>query len=113
NIRRSLELWLQASDSFGDTLDDTEGLDNLDIEGGDEEQRDTGIDGKQDDAPVVKFVNKVLIDAIKRGASDIHFEPYENDYRVRLRVDGILKQTAKMSVKLNQRITARLKVMAQ
>ncbi|MGY1410128.1 type IV-A pilus assembly ATPase PilB [Luteimonas sp. A611] len=113
NIRRSLELWLQSSDSFGDALDDTEGLDNLDIEGGDEDPRDTGVEGKQDDAPVVKFVNKVLIDAIKRGASDIHFEPYENDYRVRLRVDGILKQTAKMPVKLHQRISARLKVMAQ
>ncbi|TYT23018.1 type IV-A pilus assembly ATPase PilB [Luteimonas viscosa] len=112
-IRRTLELWLQASDTFGDSLDDADGLENLDVEGGDEETRDTGADGKQDDAPVVKFVNKVLIDAIKRGASDIHFEPYETDYRVRLRVDGILKQTAKMPVKLNSRITARLKVMAQ
>src|SRR3546814_7833643 len=49
----------------------------------------------------------------KRGASDIHFEPYETDYRVRLRIDGILKQSAKMPVKLNQRISARLKVMSQ
>src|SRR3546814_1565441 len=78
-----------------------------------EEQRDAGADGKQDDTPIVKFVNKVLIDAIKRGASDIHFEPYETDYRVRLRIDGILKQSAKMPVKLNQRISARLKVMSQ
>ena len=113
SIRRTLELWLQAADSFGDALGDSDGLENLDISSGEEEQRDTGIDGKQDDAPIVKFVNKVLIDAIKRGASDIHFEPYENDYRVRLRVDGILKQTAKMPQKLNSRITARLKVMAQ
>src|SRR3546814_10610994 len=74
---------------------------------------DAGADGKQDDTPIVKFVNKVLIDAIKRGASDIHFEPYETDYRVRLRIDGILKQSAKMPVKLNQRISARLKVMSQ
>jgi len=113
SIRRTLELWLQAADSFGEALGDSDGLDSLDISAGDEEPKDTGIDGKQDDAPIVKFVNKVLIDAIKRGASDIHFEPYENDYRVRLRVDGILKQTAKMPQKLNQRITARLKVMAQ
>ena len=55
----------------------------------------------------------MLIDAIKRGASDIHFEPYETDYRVRLRIDGILKQVAKAPVKLNTRIAARLKVMAQ
>lgn len=113
SIRRTLELWLQAADSFGEALGDSDGLENLDISGGEEEQRDSGVDGKQDDAPIVKFVNKVLIDAIKRGASDIHFEPYENDYRVRLRIDGILKQTAKMPQKLNQRITARLKVMAQ
>ncbi|GAA3915919.1 type IV-A pilus assembly ATPase PilB [Luteimonas lutimaris] len=112
-IRHTLELWLQAADSFDDALDDSEGLENLDIEAGDDEPRDAGAEGKQDDTPVVKFVNKVLIDAIKRGASDIHFEPYETDYRVRLRVDGLLKQTAKMPVKLNSRITARLKVMAQ
>jgi type IV pilus assembly protein PilB len=62
---------------------------------------------------VVKFVNKVLVDAIRKGASDIHFEPYEDDYRVRLRIDGLLKMVARAPVKLNQRIAARLKVMAQ
>ena len=110
-LKRTLELWLEASDSFGDALEDAEGLENLDV-GGDETS-DSGSDVKGDDTPIVKFVNKVLVDAIKKGASDIHFEPYENDYRVRLRIDGILKQAAKMPVKLNQRITARLKVMAQ
>src|SRR3546814_7181922 len=84
-IRINLERWLQAADAFGDALDDAEGLENLDIDSGEEEQRDAAADGKQDDTPIVKFVNKVLIDAIKRGASDIHFEPYETDYRVRLR----------------------------
>ena len=112
-LRRCLELWQQASDSFGDELSGTDGLENLDIGGDDDEGGEGGVDAKGDDTPVVKFVNKVLIDAIKKGASDIHFEPYENDYRVRLRIDGILKQVAKMPVKLNQRITARLKVMAQ
>src|SRR5690606_36097394 len=111
-IRRTQELWQQAGDSLDDALGDSEGLENLDVEGG-EEERESGTDAKQDDTPIVKFVNKVLIDAIRRGASDIHFEPYEDDYRVRLRIDGILKQTAKMPVKLNSRITARLKVMAQ
>src|SRR5690606_6657209 len=111
-IRRTLELWMQSQDAFSDALGDSDDFDNLDIESG-EDERDTGVDGKGDDTPVVKFVNKVLIDAIKRGASDIHFEPYETDYRVRLRIDGLLKQAAKMPVKLNQRITARLKVMAQ
>ena len=112
-LRRCMELWQDAGDTFGDDLGDSDGLDSLDITGGEDEGGDSGVDAKGDDTPVVKFVNKVLIDAIKKGASDIHFEPYEADYRVRLRIDGILKQTAKMPVKLNQRITARLKVMAQ
>jgi type IV pilus assembly protein PilB len=112
-IRRTIELWQESGDSFGDTLEDSDGLDKLDISGGEDDGPDDGVSAKGDDTPVVKFINKVLIDAIKKGASDIHFEPYENDYRVRLRIDGILKQVAKMPVKLNQRITARLKVMAQ
>lgn len=111
SLKRTLELWLEATDSFGDVLDDAEGLESLEV-GGDE-TNDSSSDAKGDDTPIVKFVNKVLVDAIKKGASDIHFEPYETDYRVRLRIDGILKQSAKMPVKLNQRITARLKVMAQ
>ena len=115
SLRRTLDQWLNASSttSFG-SGDDDEGLDNLEV-GTDDDgaANDSGIDSKNDDTPVVKFVNKVLIDAIKRGASDIHFEPYETDYRVRLRIDGILKQVAKAPVKLNMRIAARLKVMAQ
>ena len=112
SIRRTLEIWLQSSDSFGEELDGGDGLDALDVGDDDPGKFDNVVDGK-DDTPIVKFVNKVLVDAIKRGASDIHFEPYETDYRVRLRIDGILKQVAKMPVKLNGRITARLKVMAQ
>ncbi|WP_394003902.1 type IV-A pilus assembly ATPase PilB [Luteimonas sp. WGS1318] len=112
SIRRTLEVWLQASDSLDDSLEDADGLESLDVGGDEDSKTDNVADGK-DDTPVVKFVNKVLVDAIKKGASDIHFEPYETDYRVRLRIDGILKQSAKMPVKLNQRITARLKVMAQ
>src|SRR5690606_34119261 len=111
-LKRTLELWLDATDSFGDALEDAEGLEGLDV-GGDDATDESGSDLKGDDTPIVKFVNKVLVDAIKKGASDIHFEPYETDYRVRLRIDGILKQVAKMPVKLNTRITARLKVMAQ
>lgn len=112
SLRRTLDIWLQSSESFGDALEDTEGLDALDVGDDDPGKIENVADGK-DDTPIVKFVNKVLVDAIKRGASDIHFEPYETDYRVRLRIDGILKQVAKMPVKLNGRITARLKVMAQ
>jgi len=116
-LRRTLEQWLNASGNLSTALggdDDDEGLDNLEV-GTDDDAggSESGVDAKGDDTPVVKFVNKVLVDAIKRGASDIHFEPYETDYRVRLRIDGILKQVAKAPVKLNTRIAARLKVMSQ
>ncbi len=113
-IKRTLEQWMASQDTLGNIIDDSEGLDNLDVSSGDDDAGgDSGIDAKGDDTPVVKFINKVMIDAIRRGASDIHFEPYEGDYRVRLRIDGILKQVAKAPVKLNQRIAARLKVMSQ
>src|SRR5688500_10117779 len=99
-----------------DALGDGEGMEGLEVSGGDDDlanAADSGVDAKGDDTPVVKFVNKVLVDAIRRGASDIHFEPYETDFRVRLRIDGILKQVAKAPVKLSTRIAARLKVMSQ
>ncbi|MEN5207741.1 type IV-A pilus assembly ATPase PilB [Stenotrophomonas terrae] len=116
-IRRTLDLWLASNDSLGDSLGgDDEGMGDLDVAAGDEDMGsggDTGVDAKGDDTPVVKFVNKALVDAIRKGASDIHFEPYEDDYRVRFRIDGLLKSVAKAPVKLNQRIAARLKVMAQ
>lgn len=112
-IRRFLERWSESSEALEG--EGEEGLDALEV-GTDEADGaggDTGVDAKGDDTPVVKFVNKVLVDAIRKGASDIHFEPYETDYRVRLRIDGLLKQVAKAPVKLNTRIAARLKVMSQ
>lgn len=66
-----------------------------------------------DDAPIVKFINKILLDAIKKGASDIHFEPYEYKYRVRFRIDGILHEMVAPPVNLAMRFSARLKVMAK
>ena len=116
-LRRTLDQWLNAASNLSGTFggDDDEGLDNLEV-GTDDDMgagSDSAVDAKGDDTPVVKFVNKVLVDAFKRGASDIHFEPYETDYRVRLRIDGILKQVAKAPVKLSSRIAARLKVMSQ
>ncbi|MCC7635771.1 type IV-A pilus assembly ATPase PilB [Stenotrophomonas rhizophila] len=115
-IKRTLEQWQSKHDTISGGLGgDDEGMANLDVSGGDEDggSSDTGVDAKGDDTPVVKFVNKVLVDAIRKGASDIHFEPYEDDYRVRFRIDGLLKNVAKAPVKLNQRIAARLKVMSQ
>lgn len=112
-LRRTIELALTASDSMDSGMGDDEGLENLESSSGDDEPSDNLADSKGgDDTPVVRFVNKVLLDSIKRGASDIHFEPYETEYRVRLRMDGILRTVAKAPVKLHPRITARLKVMA-
>jgi type IV pilus assembly protein PilB len=88
-------------------------FDELTLENGDEEAESTGIDANSnDDAPVVKFVNKILVDAIKRGASDIHFEPFETNYRVRLRMDGMLRAVASPPMKLAARISSRIKVMS-
>ncbi|MDR1076695.1 MAG: type IV-A pilus assembly ATPase PilB [Xanthomonadaceae bacterium] len=114
-IRHVLEQWLANSDQMNSSLGGDDDIGTLEF-GADEDVNaasDTGVDAKGDDTPVVKFVNKMLTDAIRKGASDIHFEPYETDYRVRLRIDGILKVVARASIKLNQRIAARLKVMAQ
>jgi type IV pilus assembly protein PilB len=114
-IRRTIDSWLETADALNDAMGgDGEGLEGLEISGGDDDlNSESGVDAKGDDTPVVKFVNKVLVDAIRKGASDIHFEPYETEYRVRVRIDGILKQIARVPVKLHSRIAARLKVMAQ
>jgi type IV pilus assembly protein PilB len=115
-LGRAIELALNITSTTIDGMDDAEGLDTLDISDGsdlDGDEASTGIDATgKDDAPVVKFVNKVLVDAIKRGASDIHFEPYESNYRVRFRMDGILRAVASPPVKLTPRISSRLKVMS-
>ncbi|MBD9426779.1 type IV-A pilus assembly ATPase PilB [Pseudomonas sp. PDM15] len=87
-------------------------LDGLDVEAVDDDKQDSGTGNDADDAPVVRFVNKMLLDAIKGGSSDLHFEPYERTYRVRFRTDGILHEVARPPVQLSPRISARLKVMA-
>lgn len=87
-------------------------LDSLDVEAVNDETEAAGDGNSADDAPVVRFVNKMLLDAIKKGSSDLHFEPYEKTYRVRFRTDGILQEIARPPIQLSPRISARLKVMA-
>jgi type IV pilus assembly protein PilB len=87
-------------------------LDGLDIESIDDNKNDAIAGQDADDAPVVRFVHKMLLDAIKSGSSDLHFEPYEKTYRVRMRTDGMLREVAKPPIQLASRIAARLKVMA-
>ncbi len=86
-------------------------LESLDISSGEPEFSEEDSKGS-DDAPIVRFVNKMLLDAINIGASDIHFEPYEKTYRVRFRIDGVLREHARPPVNLSNRLATRLKVMA-
>ena len=102
----------QEDDGLGD-LDGDE-LDDLDMETFEEAKPDEDDDASgADDTPIVRFVNKMLLDAIKQGASDIHFEPYERTYRVRFRTDGILNEESSPPVNLGTRLAARLKVMSE
>ena len=109
-VNRSLEAVDTSMSNFDDDDFDLEGLD---VSGGDEDLGDEVTASEVDDAPVVRFVNKIMLDAIKRGASDIHFEPYEKIFRVRTRLDGVLSQVAAPPIALAPKVCARLKVMAR
>jgi len=112
-ISKLLEIALAAMDTSMDELvDDDFDLEGLDVTSGDEEE-DSGNDMDVDDAPVVKFVNKMLLDAINQGVSDLHWEPYEKFYRVRYRGDGILREVARPPLALAGKISARIKVMCR
>jgi type IV pilus assembly protein PilB len=115
-LAQAITKFLETNEDSMSALDglDEAGLEDLDIEAVDENARDDdgGASGA-DEAPIVRFVNKVLIDAIRGGCSDIHFEPYEKSYRIRYRTDGILSEVARPPVNLATRMAARLKVMSQ
>jgi type IV pilus assembly protein PilB len=105
---------LEAIDTSMSNFDDDDfDLESLEISGGDDELEDDTDSDDVEDAPVVRFVNKILLDAIKRGASDIHFEPYEKIFRVRTRLDGVLTQVASPPTALSNKVCARLKVMSR
>jgi type IV pilus assembly protein PilB len=116
-LQQAIDKAIEQVDSQMSALTDDEGMDleSLETVGGEDELDDKGAATRDDveDAPIVKFVNKVLLDAIRRGASDIHFEPYEKIYRVRLRMDGVLKEIAQPPVQLAGKLSARLKVMSR
>ena len=106
----------QAEAAMPSLADDETGFDleNLDVSGGEDDMEGAGVSRDDiEDAPIVRFVNKLLLDAIRRGASDIHFEPYEKMYRIRLRMDGILKEVAQPPVQLAMKLSARIKVMSR
>ncbi|MBV2130580.1 type IV-A pilus assembly ATPase PilB [Arsukibacterium indicum] len=78
-----------------------------------EEEDEGGVSTDKEDQPIIAFINKMLLDAIRKGASDLHFEPYEKMYRIRFRIDGILHEVANPPVALASRLSARLKVMSR
>ena len=90
-------------------------LEDIDISSGDEvpAKDDASTGNAEDDAPIVRYINKMLLDAIKIGASDLHFEPYEKSYRIRYRIDGVLREFARPPVTMSGKMAARLKVMSQ
>jgi type IV pilus assembly protein PilB len=103
---------------YADTMQSFSGFADSDLnvdfeESNEDEDGETQLNTSVDEAPVVKFINKMLVDAIRMGASDLHFEPYEKSYRVRFRVDGVMQKMANPPVQLASKIAARLKVMSQ
>jgi len=103
----------EVDNSMSDLVDEGDvDLESLEVSGGEDDLDDKG-GSDVEDAPIVRFVNKVMLDAIRRGASDIHFEPFEKIYRVRLRMDGVLKEVAQPPVQLAPKLSARLKVMSR
>lgn len=115
SLQKAIADWAEAQDDIGGGLDDLESeeLDDIDVAAVDEDADPNDDTAGVDETPIVRFVNKVLVDAIKQGASDIHFEPYEKDYRVRFRTDGVLREVVRPPRNLAPRLSARLKVMSQ
>jgi type IV pilus assembly protein PilB len=114
-LQRAIDKALEQVDNQMSALNDEADVDleSLEVSGGDEDLDDKVGTNDVEDAPIVRFVNKVMLDAIRRGASDIHFEPFEKIYRVRLRMDGVLKEIAQPPVQLAQKLSARIKVMSR
>ncbi len=112
-LKRAVEA---LSESAADTLKELTGeAFDMDLlqQDGPAQPRDEEEANEVDDAPVVKFIQKVLIDAINEGASDVHFEPYEKFYRIRVRTDGILRDIAQPPLVLKDKIAARIKVISR
>jgi type IV pilus assembly protein PilB len=114
-LQKAVDKAVEQADNQMPAFSEEEGmdLDSLEVTSGDEGPEDKVTRDDVEDAPIVRFVNKLMLDAIRRGASDIHFEPYEKTYRVRFRMDGVLKEIAQPPVQLGGKLAARLKVMSR
>ncbi len=112
SIKQSIDKYYDQSASFDDVMGNMEDIDLELVD--DDEQIDVGaLEKATEDAPVVKLVNLILTDAIKKRASDIHIEPYEKSFRVRYRIDGVLHEVMKPPMKLKNAITSRIKIMSE
>jgi type IV pilus assembly protein PilB len=111
-IKAALDKFYDQSASLADVMSDLD-IDDLEVVGEDEEIDVSSLERATEDAPVVKLVNLILTDAIKKKASDIHIEPYERMFRVRYRIDGVLYEVMKPPLKLKNAITSRIKIMAE
>ncbi|MGD9169021.1 MAG: ATPase, T2SS/T4P/T4SS family, partial [Candidatus Thiodiazotropha sp.] len=111
-LKKAIEKAMEDQETGMDELLDAD-LDNLDINIGDDEAENEESKLDVDEAPVVRYINKILLDAIKQGVSDIHFEPYEYTYRVRYRQDGMLHEVANPPSNLANRLASRIKVMSR
>lgn len=111
-IDKIIEQLEGGGESLLGMLDDTD-LEGLDVELQSGQPKDDDLSNAIDETPIVRFVNKVLLDAIRTGASDIHVEPYEKTYRIRFRTDGILQEISSPPLSIAGRIASRLKIMSQ
>ena len=112
-LESAIERAMEATSPAFDDFDEEEGLEDVAFQIDAESIEDSATaDLAVDETPVVRFINKVLLDAIRKGASDIHFEPYETRYRIRYRLDGVLKNVAGPPIQMSRRLSSRLKVMA-
>ncbi len=111
-IKKAIDKYYDQSATLADVMDDLEDID-LEIVDDDEKVDVHALEKATEDAPVVKLVNLILTDAIKKKASDIHIEPYEKSFRVRYRIDGVLYEVMKPPTKLRAAITSRIKIMAE
>lgn len=111
-IKAAIDKYYDQSASLADMMSDLE-MEELEVVGEEEQVDISSLERATEDAPVVKLVNMILTDAIKKKASDIHVEPYERSFRVRYRIDGVLYEVMKPPIKLKNAIISRLKIMAE
>jgi type IV pilus assembly protein PilB len=111
-VQKAIEQVDTQMPSLGASDEDFD-LENLDVSHADDAMDADASREDVEDAPIVRFVNKIMLDAIRKSASDIHFEPYEKYYRIRLRIDGVLREVAQPPVQLATKLAARLKVMSR